>query len=130
MRWPSWIVARSLVVARCEFGWRCDAVAVLDRYVVLRCDVVPVLGAKCAARRCGVFATNHRQFLFFALLEEHVEAVRRCHIWCTVEADLRQKTRSIITCNPPFNERIDMCLDDSVLGGVKLGRNLLQWPAW
>ena len=24
-------------------GWRCDAVAILDRYVVLRCGVVPVL---------------------------------------------------------------------------------------
>ena len=58
-----------------------------------------------------VFSTNHRQSSFFgALLEDHVEAVRRRHIWCTVKADLRQKARSIITCNPPFNEGIDMCL--------------------
>ena len=78
--------------------------------MVLRCGVVPLF-AKCAARGCGVFATNHRQFLFFdALLEEHVEAVRRRHIWCTVEADLRQKARSIITCNAPFNERVELCL--------------------
>ena len=113
-------------------GWRCGAVAILDRCAVPRCGAVRILcsqwagvvmrwpfwivtwsfaaalcqflHAKCASRGCGVFATNHRQFLFFgALLEEHVEAVRRRHIWCTVEADLRQKTRSIITCNPPFN---------------------------
>ena len=88
MRWPFWIVTWSFAAALCQF-----------------------LRAKCAARGCGVFATNHRQFLFFgALLEEHVEAGRRRHIWCTVEADLRQKGRSIITCNPPFNERVDMCL--------------------
>ena len=76
----------------------------MDRYVDLRCGVVPVC-AKCAARGCGVFATNCRPFLFFgALLEKHVEAVSR-HIWCTVEADLCQ-ARSITTCNPPFNERV------------------------
>ena len=88
LRWPFWIVTWSFAAALCQF-----------------------LRAKCAARGCGVFATYHRQFLFFgALLEEHVEAVRRRHIWCTVEADLRQKARSIRTCNPPFNERVDMCL--------------------
>ena len=49
------------------------------------------LCAKCAARGSGVIT----EFLFFgALLEEHVEAVRCRHIWCTVEADLRQKARS------------------------------------
>ena len=114
VRWPSWIVARSSLWRGANFvlavGWRCDAVVILDRYVVLRCGVVPLF-AKCAARGSGVFATNHRQFLFFgALLEEHVEAVRRRHIWCTVEADLRQKARSIITCNAPFNERVELCL--------------------
>ena len=91
-------------------GCRCDAVAILDRYVVLRCGVVPVLACK-VCRGCGVFATNHRQSSFFgALLEEHVEAVRRRHMHSGVEAGLRQKAWSIITCNPPFNERIDMCL--------------------
>ena len=91
MQWPFWIVTWSFAAALCQF-----------------------LRAKCAPRGCGVFATNRRQFLFFgALLEEHVEAVRRRHIWCTVEA------RSIITCNPPFNERVDMCLGwFCFLGGV------------
>ena len=108
LRGPSLWRGANFVLA---VGWRCDAVAILDRYVVLRCGVVPLF-AKCAARGCGVFATNHRQFLFFgALLEEHVEAVRRRHIWCTVEADLRQKARSIITCNAPFNERVELCLE-------------------
>ena len=61
MRWPFWIVTWSFAAALCQF-----------------------LCAKCAARGCGVFATNHKQFLFFCtLLEEHVEAVRRRHIWCT-----------------------------------------------
>ena len=97
MRWPFWIVTWSFAAALRQF-----------------------LRAKCAVRGCGVFATNHKQFLFFgALLEEHVEAVRRRHIWCTVEADLRQKARSIITCNPPFKERVDMCLGCfCFLGGV------------
>ena len=98
-------------------GWRCGVVAILDRCAVPRCGAVRILCSQWAGVvmrwpfGCGVFATNHRQFLFFgALLEEHFEAVRRRHIWCTVEADLRQKARSIITCNPPFNERVDMCL--------------------
>ena len=81
-RWPFWIVTWSPVVAWCEFcelalwrgghfgslrgpslwrganfvhavGWRCDAVAILDRYVVLRCGVVPVLACK-VCRGCGV----------------------------------------------------------------------------
>ena len=73
------------VVSHCGAGanfvsWRCGVVAILDRYVVLRCGVVPVLACK-VCRGCGVFATNHRQSSFFgALLEEHVEAVRRRHM--------------------------------------------------
>ena len=55
-------------------GWRCDAMAILDRYVVLRCSVVPVFACKvCLSAVVECLATNYRQFLFFgALLEEHV----------------------------------------------------------
>ena len=109
LRGPSLWRGANFVLA---VGWHCDAVAILDRYVVLRCGVVPVFACKvCRPRLWSVCDYNHRQFLFFgALLEEHGEAVRRRHIWCTVEADLRQKARSIITCNPPFNECVGMCL--------------------
>ena len=109
LRGPSLWRGANFVLA---VGWRCDAVPFWIVTWSFAAALCQFLCAKCAARGCGVFATNHRQFLFFgALLEEHVEAVRRRHIWCTVEADLRQKARSIITCNPPFNERVDMCLE-------------------
>ena len=39
LRGPSLWRGANFVLA---VGWRCDAVAVLDRYVVLRCGVVPV----------------------------------------------------------------------------------------
>ena len=43
LRGPSLWRGANFVLA---VGWRCDAMAILDRYVVLRCGVVPVFACK------------------------------------------------------------------------------------